>query len=134
MSLLKPSDCACTCCCCRDRLQDGNGLCDRCWTEWCQASTEHAPVADNSYLGTYGITGLWTGWLISRGEGHVVGEGADFLQRYEWAKCPAPFCEQRMVRRPGAWKCYRHKEPVVVVVPDRLPRSPRVKVPLGEAL
>jgi len=36
----------------------------------------HHGLADASYLGTYGIGGVWTGWLISSGAGHIVaGQG-----------------------------------------------------------
>lgn len=129
--------CACKCNCYRAREPDCDGLCQRCWKEWCHASEEHGPAADTSYMGTYGLANVWTGWLISQ-KPELVAEGADVLQRYETPpRCPDPRGEHRhvlmgvpMVRRPGCWKCYRveHDEPVVVMDKPRLPRSPRLKV------
>ncbi len=128
--------CACICRCGFFRAADCNDLCESCWRSWCLAEPEHAPVADRSYMGVYGITGVWTGWMMSRGAGHLVAEPASFLQSREVApECPRFPCPYRMVRRPGAWKCYRHgEEPVVTPIVERVPRSPRVKVLPGEAI
>lgn len=119
--------CACICGCADVRARDCNDLCVECWRSWCLANPEHAPIADRSYMGTYGVTGLWLGWLMSRAP-HLAAEPAGFLMQRE----VAPVCRQcpyRMVRRPGAWKCYRHgEEPVVVVINERFPRSPQVSV------
>jgi len=83
-------------------------------------------------LGTYGITGVWAGWLMSRGAGHLMAEPAGFLSRPESVpRCPKILCALPMVRRPGSWKCYRHDEPVVILVPERFPRSPQLALPMG---
>ena len=127
--------CACICGCADIRAPDCSDLCAECWRAWCVADPKHAPVADSSYMGTYGITGVWAGWLISRGAGHLMAEPAGFFQRAEIAPtCPIHQCSYRMVRRPGAWKCYRHgAEPVTIPVPERFPRSPQMRVLPGKA-
>lgn len=107
-------------------MDDAEGLCAECWTDWCRGSEHHGPVADASYLGTYGITGIWTGWLISRAA-HLVAETPAKLQSGEYPPmCPAG--DHRMVSRLGAWKCYRHDDDVVVPKVTRLPRAPKVDV------
>ena len=130
------TSCACKCNCYRSREPHCDNLCQRCWGEWCQASEKHAPAADSSYMGTFGIGNIWTGWLISQ-KPELVAEGADVLQRYETPpRCPDPRGEHPgsnspMSRRPGCWKCYRlehGEEPVVVMEEVRLPRSPRLAV------
>lgn len=85
-------------------------------------------MADNSYMGTYGLGNIWTGWLISQAP-HIVAGPADALQRAERPeRCPE--CEAQMARRPGCWKCYSsaHEDPVVVLEKVSLPRSPRLRV------
>lgn len=81
---------------------------------------------DRSYIGTYGITGVWAGWLMSRGASYLLAEPPSSLQRAEVA--PICRCGNRMVRRPGVWKCYRHAKPIVVVIAERLPRAPQVEL------
>ena len=121
--------CACKCRCGLTRARDCNDLCAECWSDWCLGSEKHAPVADRSYMGTYGITGAWAGRMMSRGASQLLAEPAAFLQRPEVAPpCPSG-CDNRMVRRLGTWKCYRHPEPVVIQIEDRFPRSPQVSVP-----
>ena len=120
--------CACICGCVEARGDDCNDLCAECWRSWCLVDQKHTPVADRSYMGTYGITGVWAGWLISRGVGHLIAEPAGFFQRAE-SHPVCPECEYRMVRRPAAWKCYRHgDDPVVLPITERFPRSPQVRV------
>ena len=125
--------CACRCRCLNNRVDDADGLCAKCWQEWCHASEDHAPVADASYLGTYGITGIWTGWLISRAA-HLVAETPAKLHSGEYP----PMCSRshpdgghQMVSRLGAWKCYRHDDDVVVPKVTRLPRAPAIDVVLS---
>ena len=72
--------CACICRCrFGAAVPDCDGLCEGCWREWGEGSADHGPVADASYLGTYGIGGIWTGWLISIGAGHIVAEHPGFI-------------------------------------------------------
>ena len=125
---MRPESCACACHCFGPRLQDG--LCESCWREWGLGSADHGPVADSSYLGTYGLAGnIWTGWLISIGAGHIVAEHPGFISRYVVPeKCPDSHCGASMVARPGAWKCYRHEEAIVVPMVVKLPRSPDLQV------
>lgn len=120
--------CACRCACQLGPAQHCNGLCESCWLEWCRGSESHAPVEPNSYLDTYGISGIWTGWVISQAP-ELVAETPKALLRPEVAP-HCPDCGQPMVRRPGAWKCYsiRHKRPVVVLAKVVLPRSPSIRV------
>ena len=124
--------CACRCCCWSSRSPDCDRLCEGCWREWCGGSAEHGPAADSSYMGTYGLTGVGTGWLISIGAGDLVSQPAGFISRYVVPpRCPDPFCRAPMVPRPGAWKCYRqegHSETVVVPMTLKAPRSPQLKV------
>lgn len=120
------SRCACRCECAWGAASDCNDLCEGCWRSWCLGSEDHAPLADRSYVGVYGITGVWSGWLLSRGASALLAESATDLQRSEIG--PLCGCGNRMVRRPAAWKCYRHKEPVVVVIEEWLPRSPALVV------
>ena len=80
-----------------------------------------------SYMGVYGITNPWAGWLISKAP-ELVAETSKFLQR----PMPSPRCprgEHAMVRLPGTWKCYRHEE--AVVIEDRPSFS---KAPVVDAL
>lgn len=119
--------CACKCACLAYRVDGANGLCSDCWREWNTGSRDHEPVADNSYMGTYGIAGVWTGWLISQGAGHLVAESPAALQGGEYPPtCPS--CPYKMVSRPGAWKCYRHDEPIVILKRIAFPRSPDIAV------
>ncbi len=117
--------CACICSCGDFRARDCSDLCADCWRLWCVASKDHAPIANRSYIGTYGITGVWLAWLMGRAP-HLVAEPAGFLMRAEVA--PHCHCGALMVRRPGAWKCYRHEEPVVSSIAERFPRSPQLGV------
>jgi hypothetical protein len=118
--------CACICSCGDYRARDYSDLCANCWRLWCLAEGGHGPVADRSYMGTYGMTGPWLAWLLNRAP-HLVAEPASFLQRRQMA--PNCHCGYPMVARPGAWKCYRHgEEPVVLVVQERFPRSPQASV------
>ena len=124
--------CNCTCRCPLPRTPDCNDLCDDCWRAWCVGSKEHQPIADRSYMGVYGITSPWVGWLIGRAP-ELIAEPAGFLQHTEVAPgCPGPYCAQRMVRRPGAWKCYQHDPPHVIRVPIHFPGTPKAKVRLLE--
>lgn len=116
-----------TCACrCGDEAEPlADGLCESCWREWCGGSTRHQPIADRSYMGVYGLMGLWTGWLIGQGAGEIVAQPPTYLQRPETPPL-CPKCGERMVRRPSTWKCYRHDEPVVMRADIPLPRSPHV--------
>lgn len=127
--------CACVCSCGDYRARDCSDLCEPCWRLWCIADGGHGPIADRSYMGTYGITGVWTGWMMSCGAGHLVAEPASFLQTREVAPmCPVFGCNNRMLRRPGVWKCYRHgEEPIVIVITEQFPRAPQVSVLPGRA-
>jgi len=124
------TSCACICRCrFGGPADDCDGLCEGCWREWGQGSADHGPVADASYLGTYGIGGVWTGWLLSVGASHIVAEHPGFISRYVVPpKCPDPHCRAAMVARPGAWKCYRHPEAIVKPMEIAFPKSPRLKV------
>jgi hypothetical protein len=125
--------CSCKCACFHNPEPHCYGLCEPCFLDWCEASDAHAPIADNSYLGTYGINNIWTGWLISRAP-DLVAETPHALLRPE--PTPAcPLCREPMARRPGAWKCYNpaHHEPVVILERPNLPRSPRLNA-LGVCL
>ncbi|OFW63655.1 MAG: hypothetical protein A2Y74_04460 [Actinobacteria bacterium RBG_13_63_9] len=120
--------CGCKCGCPWGPAPDCDGLCSACWREWCRASEKHAPIADDSYMGIYGLGNIWTGWIMSQAP-HVVAEPPAYLQRHETApRCPE--CDWPMVRRVGCWKCYRlaHEETVVVMEDLHLPRSPRLRV------
>ena len=88
----------------------------------CQGSAEHAPITGNSYLETYGIGNIWTGWLISRAP-ELAAETPEVLLRPEKPRfCPVCPGSQLMARRPGGWKCYRHEPPVVILEEARIPR------------
>lgn len=130
--MMKP--CACKCRCSRDRVPDCNDLCERCWLAWCEASEKHQPVADRSYLGTYGVTGLWTWWIANHASHMLAEPAAHFLREPERIPiCPASgLAPHSMVRRPGAWKCYQHDPWVVQPIPEKLTRAPAVTVPLKE--
>jgi hypothetical protein len=117
--------CICKCGCGRERVPDCNNLCERCWRQWCEGSEKHSPIADNSYMGTYGITNPWTGWIMGQAP-HLVAETPAMLLRPE-APPRCPECGADMHRRIGAWKCYHHEEPVIVPETLDLPCSPRVK-------
>ena len=121
--------CNCACRCWSSPEPDCDDLCAACWREWCTGSTEHRPAAERSYMAVYGLTGPWTGWLIGRAP-HLVAEAASELTRPETPqRCPNQKCRAAMVRRPGAWKCYRreeHEETIAVLVPERFPHSPRL--------
>jgi hypothetical protein len=123
---MNEATCACRCGCPRGPAQRCNGLCERCWLEWCQGSETHAPLANSSYMGTYGLGNIWTGWLISKAP-ELIAETPEALLRPEAARrCPS--CGQQMSRRPGGWKCYRHEPPIVILEEVRLPRSPQIDV------
>jgi len=74
-------------------------------------------------MAVYGLTGPWTGWLIGRAP-HLVAEAASELTRPETPqRCPNQKCRAAMVRRPGAWKCYRreeHEETIANAVLDNM--------------
>lgn len=131
---MNKTDCACRCGCPCSRDQDCDGLCEECWLEWCQGSESHAPIADNSYLGTYGVGNIWTGWLISQVP-HLVAERPEALLRRE-APRRCPGCDQQMARRPGTWKCYNpcHQQPVVILEEVKFPRAPNIKVKWPEGV
>lgn len=120
--------CSCKCGCFGDPAENCDGLCKRCWLEWCQGSESHAPLQPNSYLDTYGIGNIWTGWVISQAPELVAQTPKALLRPESPRSCPE--CGQQMVRRPGAWKCYplRHEETVVIPEKIVLPRSPSIKV------
>ena len=104
--------------------KDQNNLCQFCWLEWCQGAEGHAPIADNSYLGTYGLRNIWTGWIIGQAP-ELIAETPEALLRPESPRrCPG--CPEQMVRRPGGWKCYHHEPPLVILEEVRLPRTAQV--------
>jgi hypothetical protein len=119
--------CACRCWCTRARHPDCDTLCETCWREWCQGSQKHAPRADSSYMGTYGLTNIWTGWLISQAPELAAQTPAALRTPEVTPRCPSP-CGWRMIRRPGAWKCYQHDPPVVIPDKLHLPHSPAITV------
>lgn len=122
--------CACRCQHFAEREPSCNDLCAACWTEWCQASKKHQPIADRSYLGTFGITSAWIGW-ISNTAGHLLAMPvSEWNKREVGPRCPDVYCRAMMVRRPGAWKCYRHGSPIVTQERDTMPGTPDVKVKL----
>lgn len=125
--------CSCACACLHTPHPHSYGLCQDCLLQWCQGSDSHAPATDNSYLGTYGITNIWTGWLISQAPHLVAETPAALLRPGATPRCPDFLCGAPMVRRLGAWKCYHHEKPVVLLEEVTLPRSPTIKV-LGVCL
>lgn len=122
----KSGRCDCRCLCSWSRIERTGGLCENCWGEWARFSTEHGPIADGSYLATYGITGIWSGWIMAHAA-EILAETPAALQEVERRpRCPS--CEMSMVLRADGWKCYRHDELVVVPIVPRLPRSPALTV------
>ena len=121
--------CVCGCGCGGDETKDA--LCGSCWFKWCRGEGKHSP-RDGSYVATYGLTNVWTGWLISRGYAEIVALPPSAMFKPERApRCPACVKEAvdiRMVRRPGGWKCYHHDPPAVVADRLDLPRTPRANV------
>lgn len=93
---------------------------------------EAPPDAGNSYLGMFTIRNPWVCWLIGQGAGELCAETMEELLAPERPPdCPecsaaAVYFWQRvkMVRIPGAWKCYRHDLPVVIMDVPKLPRAP----------
>ncbi len=67
------------------------------------------PDASTSYLGTYGF-GAWTVWLMNQASELVAETPTAMLRGQPAPMCPVPDCHHGMVRRPGAWKCYRHQK------------------------
>jgi len=127
--------CACRCVCAQDREAGCNDLCARCWREWCTAEKDyakHAPIADRSYLGTFGMTGCWTSWILNRASELLARPLSEWTQAEVAPKCPAerPYlvCGEPMVRRPGKWACYHHQPPVVINDVPEAPTTPRLKV------
>ncbi len=49
-----------------------DNLCEDCWRAWCLMDDWHGPYADSSYLGVYGVGGIWTAWLINNGGSHLM--------------------------------------------------------------
>jgi hypothetical protein len=124
--------CSCKCRCLYHPGQHCFGLCEECFLQWSTGSTHHAPAADNSYLGTYGINNIWTGWIIGQAP-ELVAERPEALLRPEAPRrCPA--CNQLMARRPGGWKCYNPSHELLAISEQpKLPRSPNLKA-LGACL
>lgn len=78
-------------------------------------------------MGVYGISNRWTSWLISKAP-ELVAETSKFLQRpMHPPRCLADLSSNHvMVRRPGAWKCYRHEEPFVIEDRPSFSKAPGV--------
>lgn len=126
------NECICRCRCGRVPDADADGLCLRCWQAW-QApgdGPEHAPIADRSYLGTFGLSGIWTPWLMNRAEGRFLGMHPSVVHDTPPPEnCPK--CKNPMVFRAEGWKCYRHEPWIVIKHPDNLPRVPEeARLPL----
>lgn len=118
--------CSCRCDCLCGPAHRCDGLCEECWLEWCRGSESHAPAAPNSYLDTYGVGNIWTGWVISQAPELVAQTPAALLRPEAPRRCP--LCSQQMTRRPGGWKCYSpcHQQPVVILEKPTFPRSPTI--------
>lgn len=118
--------CSCKCRCYYDPAQHCHGICKECFLQWSTGSDTHAPAADNSYLGTYGLTNIWTGWIISKSPELAADTPAALLRPKTPPHCP--LCDDPMARRPGAWKCYNlsHQQPVVILDQPSFPRSPNL--------
>lgn len=82
---------------------------------------------DPSYLSTYGVTNPWTAWLL-RYDSAIVALDADAITRrpLRALTCLRHKVPKRMSYRPGAWKCYDHAEPVVVLIKPTIPEAPRI--------
>lgn len=83
---------------------------------------------DPSYLSTFGITNPWTIWLLGA-DSALVAYDADAITRrpLKVPDCPGSHkIPKRMSYRPGAFKCYDHPEPVVVLIKPEIPRAPNV--------
>ncbi len=95
--------------------------------------TDPPPDAGASYLGTYGF-GPWTVWLMNRASELVAETLAELMKSRRPPLCPA--CCLPMVRRPDAWKCYRHRghvdgeelPPTVVLDVFKPLRAPQIDV------
>jgi hypothetical protein len=108
------------------------------------------PDAGASYLGTYGLANIWVAWIVGRAP-ELAAVTPAALRRPRAAP-PCPACQTVMVfrvssptkrdrrrrskgkaaarRRQGGacWKCYRHKEPIVVSAELATERAPDVDV------
>lgn len=108
-------DCACACTCSGSPARGCDDLCTRCWRAWCEplakkANAKHRPATgrDRSYLGTYGLTGIFTTWLLNR-RSQMLEFPISYWQTPEVPpRCPGVDvehpCGQIMRRRPDAWK------------------------------
>lgn len=84
------------------------------------------PDAGASYLGTYGF-GPWAVWLMNQASELVALTPATLVRPASRPpRCPS--CDWPMVRRPGAYKCYRHDEPVVLLDKLTADRAPQMDV------
>ncbi|MBF8255102.1 MAG: hypothetical protein HW375_9 [Anaerolineales bacterium] len=129
----QPVECVCRCRCGRTPDTDGDGMCLLCWQSWNApldiAEQKHQPIADRSYLGTFGLTGIWTPWLMNVAGHLLAARAAEFGGAAPVPKCPGMVfgfrCREPMAYRADGWKCYRHTPPVVVKFGDGLSRVPR---------
>jgi len=84
------------------------------------------PDAGASYMGFYGLGNPWTIWLLNAASELVAEVPSELVKHEPSRSCPG--CQHPMVRRPGAWRCYRHDEPITVLAPVRLEKAPMGKV------
>lgn len=91
-------------------------------------------------MGVNSLTNAWVVWLL-RKEPALLAEDAAVLTRSRMGAPPAcPKAKDtprhRMSWRPGACKCYRHGEPVVIPIEPKMERAPRgdVLLRIDEAL
>lgn len=93
----------------------------------------HEPIADRSYLGMFGLRGLFTGWIMNRASQLLAFPGLT-----QWSAPPPPKCPHwdggrcglTMLWRPGAYKCFHHDPPEVIPIAEPMPVSPQVSTPL----
>lgn len=124
--------CSCICRCPFDREDGCNDLCAECWQAWSaplEADSEHAPIADRSFLAAYGIANVWAWWIANQGAGHLLARPFGDLHHVgDVPVCPESVVEpHKMIRRPGGWKCYRHEQAVVLMDEYAIPPTPTAR-------
>jgi hypothetical protein len=136
-------ECACACNCANTPSTGCDDLCAKCWQAWCdplakKANAKHRPGVgrDRSYLGTYGLTGIFTNWLLNRRSQLLEFPISYWTTPEVPPRCPGDGrpCGQVMRRRDAAWKCYHHTPWIAIPIPEPMPALPHVAptIPVAE--
>ena len=85
------------------------------------------PDAGVSALGHWTLASPMVVWMLTHAPDLLACRPKALVSRRGVLRCPPP-CYKAMVRRPGAWKCYRHDPPYVREDGDPYERAPELDV------